>query len=115
MDTAETPTVERVHGLYRTMLLIRAFDQYAGQARRDGKLRGSVHSYVGEEAIATGVCAEIATGAPLPDGADAVVPVEEFVALDTGRARVARAVRADENVRQSAAAASTSRARLSIQ
>ena len=59
MDTAETPTVERVHGLYRTMLLIRAFDQYAGQARRDGKLRGSVHSYVGEEAIATGVCGNL--------------------------------------------------------
>lgn len=56
MDTAEEPTVERVHGLYRTMLLIRAFDEYAGAARRAGKLRGSVHSYVGEEAIATGVC-----------------------------------------------------------
>jgi len=41
------------------MLLIRAFDQYAGQARRDGKLRGSVHSYVGEEAIATGVCGNL--------------------------------------------------------
>jgi len=56
MDSAEIPTVERVHGLYRTMLLIRAFDEYAGEARRGGKLRGSVHSYVGEEAIATGVC-----------------------------------------------------------
>ena len=59
MSTAESPAVERVHGLYRTMLQIRAFDQYAGQARRDGKLRGSVHSYVGEEAIATGVCGNL--------------------------------------------------------
>jgi len=59
VSAAESPTVERVHGLYRTMLLIRAFDQYAGQARRDGKLRGSVHSYVGEEAIAAGVCGNL--------------------------------------------------------
>lgn len=38
------------------MVLIRAFDEYAGEARRGGQLRGSVHTYVGEEAIATGVC-----------------------------------------------------------
>lgn len=52
-------TVERVQGLYRTMLLIRAFDEHAGEARRDGHLRGSVHEYIGEEAIATGVCANL--------------------------------------------------------
>lgn len=52
-------SVERVHGLYRTMLLIRAFDEHAGDARREGRLRGSVHEYIGEEAIATGVCANL--------------------------------------------------------
>jgi acetoin:2,6-dichlorophenolindophenol oxidoreductase subunit alpha len=52
-------TVKRVQGLYRTMLLIRAFDEQAGEARRDGRLRGSVHEYIGEEAIATGVCANL--------------------------------------------------------
>ena len=55
----ETPNTERVRELYRTMLLIRAFDEYAGEARRRGKLRGSVHEYIGEEAIATGVCANL--------------------------------------------------------
>lgn len=54
-----TVSVERVHGLYRTMLLIRAFDEQAGEARRDGRLRGSVHEYIGQEAIATGVCANL--------------------------------------------------------
>ena len=54
-------TVERVQGLYRTMLLIRAFDEHAGDARRDGRLRGSVHEYIGEEGIATGVCANLRT------------------------------------------------------
>jgi TPP-dependent pyruvate/acetoin dehydrogenase alpha subunit len=52
-------TVERVQGLYRTMLLIRAFDEHAGNARREGHLRGSVHEYIGEEAIATGICANL--------------------------------------------------------
>ena len=45
--------------MFLTMLLIRAFDEVAGQARRDGKLRGSVLEYIGEEAIATGVCANL--------------------------------------------------------
>lgn len=55
----EIPSTERVRELYRTMLLIRAFDEHAGEARRAGKLRGSVHEYIGEEAIATGVCASL--------------------------------------------------------
>jgi TPP-dependent pyruvate/acetoin dehydrogenase alpha subunit len=41
------------------MLLIRAFDEHAGDARRAGNLRGSVHEYIGQEAIATGVCASL--------------------------------------------------------
>jgi len=55
----EIPGTERVRKLYRTMLLIRAFDEHSGDARRAGKLRGSVHEYIGEEAIATGVCASL--------------------------------------------------------
>jgi acetoin:2,6-dichlorophenolindophenol oxidoreductase subunit alpha len=56
---SEIPSPERVRELYRTMLLIRAFDEHAGDARRAGKLRGSVHEYIGEEAIAAGVCASL--------------------------------------------------------
>ncbi len=59
MNETQAPQIERMHGMFLTMLLIRAFDEYAGQARRDGKLRGSVHEYIGEEAIATGVCANL--------------------------------------------------------
>jgi acetoin:2,6-dichlorophenolindophenol oxidoreductase subunit alpha len=45
--------------LYQTMCLIRAFEDLAGQALVDGLARGSVHQYVGQEAVATGVCAEL--------------------------------------------------------
>ena len=55
----EIPSADRVLELYRTMCLIRAFDEHAGNARREGKLRGSVHEYIGQEAIATGVCANL--------------------------------------------------------
>jgi pyruvate dehydrogenase E1 component alpha subunit len=55
----EIPSTARVLELYKTMCLIRAFDTHAGDARREGKLRGSVHEYIGEEAIATGVCANL--------------------------------------------------------
>ena len=59
MTGTQAPQIERAYGMFLTMLLIRAFDEAAGQARRDGKLRGSVHEYIGEEAIATGVCTNL--------------------------------------------------------
>lgn len=59
MNETQAPKIERMHGMFLTMLLIRAFDEYAGRARRDSKLRGSVHEYIGEEAIATGMCANL--------------------------------------------------------
>jgi pyruvate dehydrogenase E1 component alpha subunit len=52
-------SVERIHAMYQRMLLMRAFDEYAGAARRDNRLRGSVHEYTGQEAIAAGVCAAL--------------------------------------------------------
>ncbi|MCE2950401.1 MAG: thiamine pyrophosphate-dependent dehydrogenase E1 component subunit alpha [bacterium] len=50
-------SVERIHAMYQRMLLMRAFDEHAGLARRENRLRGSVHEYTGQEAIAAGVCA----------------------------------------------------------
>jgi molybdopterin molybdotransferase len=44
------------------------------------RLRVGERLYTGQlarDAIASGACAEIATGAPLPSGADAVIPVED--------------------------------------
>jgi TPP-dependent pyruvate/acetoin dehydrogenase alpha subunit len=52
-------SVERIHAMYQRMLLMRAFDEHAGLARRENRLRGSVHEYTGQEAIAAGVCATL--------------------------------------------------------
>ena len=49
----------RVAQMYRTMLVIRAFDEAAGENFFAGNVRGSVHQYIGEEAIATGICANL--------------------------------------------------------
>ena len=48
-------------------------------------------------AIGAGQCAEIATGAPMPDGADAVVMVEETTA-DAGRVQIFTPVYPKQNV-----------------
>jgi acetoin:2,6-dichlorophenolindophenol oxidoreductase subunit alpha len=42
--------------LYTTMLMIRRFEERVVQEVYSGKVPGFVHSYIGEEAIATGVC-----------------------------------------------------------
>jgi TPP-dependent pyruvate/acetoin dehydrogenase alpha subunit len=45
--------------MLRKMILIREFDQRAVQLRSAGKIYGAVHPYVGEEAVAVGVCANL--------------------------------------------------------
>ena len=45
--------------MYRTMLTIRRFEERVSKEFIDGNLRGYVHLYIGEEAIATGVCANL--------------------------------------------------------
>jgi pyruvate dehydrogenase E1 component alpha subunit len=44
------------------MILIREFDERAIQLRIDGRIYGVVHPYVGEEAVAVGVCAVLDSG-----------------------------------------------------
>jgi pyruvate dehydrogenase E1 component alpha subunit len=46
-------------GLYRTMLTIRLFEQRVSREFRTGEIPGFVHMYVGEEAVAAGVCANL--------------------------------------------------------
>jgi TPP-dependent pyruvate/acetoin dehydrogenase alpha subunit len=46
-------------GLYKTMYTIRHFEQRCIQLYRQGHIRGYFHPYLGEEAIATGVCAAL--------------------------------------------------------
>jgi molybdenum cofactor synthesis domain-containing protein len=48
--------------------------------------------------IVRGSCAEIATGAPLPDGADAVVMVEETARVDESQVAIQAAARAGQNI-----------------
>jgi len=59
MSAPRSNDVSRIFEMFRTMHLIRAFDHAAGRAWHEGRVRGSVHQYVGEEAIAVGVCANL--------------------------------------------------------
>lgn len=52
-------TKERLLGFYRTMTRIRTFEMKAAELFAAGKLPGFVHLYAGEEAVATGVCANL--------------------------------------------------------
>src|SRR5689334_7262557 len=45
--------------LYRTMLLLRRFELTAQDLYRRGSIPGFIHLYVGEEAVAAGVCAHL--------------------------------------------------------
>lgn len=76
-----------------------AMDGYAvvaedtfGAGRYDPKVLRSIETvYTGQmptRRLARGECIEIATGAPMPDGADAVVIVEETEKADGGQVRV---------------------------
>src|SRR6266542_1171367 len=42
--------------MLRAMILIREFDERAIQLRVAGRIYGAVHPYVGQEAVAVGVC-----------------------------------------------------------
>src|SRR5262249_40819199 len=55
--TAE-PDVDRLE-LYRRMLLIRRFEEQVDELYRGAKMPGLAHLYIGEEAVAVGVCAAL--------------------------------------------------------
>ncbi|HWQ88784.1 MAG TPA: thiamine pyrophosphate-dependent dehydrogenase E1 component subunit alpha [Desulfitobacteriaceae bacterium] len=48
---------EKVFEMYKTMLRIRRFEENVSKLYAKGKIPGFVHLYIGEEAVATGVCA----------------------------------------------------------
>lgn len=50
---------EKLLGLYTKMLTIRRFEEKVGELFGAGKLPGFVHLYIGEEAVATGVCVNL--------------------------------------------------------
>jgi 2-oxoisovalerate dehydrogenase E1 component len=50
---------EQALALYRTMLLIRRTEEQLARAHQQGHIPGPCHTYVGQEAVATGVCAHL--------------------------------------------------------
>lgn len=84
---------DRLLSLYRTMLLIRRCEEQLAKSHQRGLIHGACHTYVGQEAIAAGVCAHLRTedavfsthrghGHALAKG----VPVEQLIAELYGRA-----------------------------
>lgn len=58
-ETGAFPDAERLLALYRTMSLIRLVELELENAHRQGRMTGSLHSSVGQEACAAGVCAAL--------------------------------------------------------
>src|SRR5215470_807350 len=56
---AMTLDKQQIAAMLRSMVLIREFDELAIQLRVAGKIYGAVHPYVGQEAVAVGVCANL--------------------------------------------------------
>jgi 2-oxoisovalerate dehydrogenase E1 component len=50
---------DKLLGLYRTMLLIRRCEEQLARSHQRGLIHGACHTYVGQEAIAAGVCAHL--------------------------------------------------------
>ena len=63
MTTETYPTMDRLVllDLYRTMQVIRQTEEILARAHRRGLVHGACHTYVGQEAIAAGVCSHLGT------------------------------------------------------
>jgi pyruvate dehydrogenase E1 component alpha subunit len=62
MTTDQTnfgPTAEQVRAMYKCMVLIRRVEERLSADFLAGKLPGGVHLYIGQEAVASGVCAHL--------------------------------------------------------
>jgi 2-oxoisovalerate dehydrogenase E1 component len=53
------PSKETMLNLYRTMLTIRRSEEQLVKSHQAGLVQGACHTYIGEEAVATGVCAQL--------------------------------------------------------
>jgi 2-oxoisovalerate dehydrogenase E1 component len=59
VQSEPAPSREQLLGLLRTMLIIRYSEEQLVKLYAAGKIRGGCHTYIGEEAVATGVCAQL--------------------------------------------------------
>ena len=55
-DASANLTPERLLDLYRKMRRIRIAEEKIGEASHKGEIPGAVHLYIGQEAVAVGVC-----------------------------------------------------------
>jgi TPP-dependent pyruvate/acetoin dehydrogenase alpha subunit len=55
-------SVHALESLYTTMVKIRRFDERTTELFTAGLVKGTAHSYVGEEAVATAACANLREG-----------------------------------------------------
>ncbi|HSV31479.1 MAG TPA: thiamine pyrophosphate-dependent dehydrogenase E1 component subunit alpha [Atribacteraceae bacterium] len=88
-------SVENKLDMLRKMLLIRHFEEQAEELYMEGKVFGTFHLYVGEEAVAVGACAALQPddyitsthrghGHCIAKGADVKKMMAEIMAKDTG-------------------------------
>ena len=61
LGTRKSVALDRdlIVSLYRNMVLIREFELKAREIFRSGRMPGFIHVYIGEEAVAAGVCAQL--------------------------------------------------------
>lgn len=97
MKAMTLPTDQAI-GMLRTMLLIRAFEEKADELFAQGRVHGTMHLSIGQEAVATGVCAALRSddyilsthrghGHCLAKGADVRLMMAEFLGKETGYCR----------------------------
>lgn len=95
---ATTLPTDRAIDLLRTMLLIRAFEEKADELFAQGRVHGTMHLSIGQEAVATGVCAALRSddyilsthrghGHCLAKGADVNLMMAEFLGKEAGYCR----------------------------
>ncbi len=58
-NSQATQPAERIEQLYRLMQIIRQTEEELARCHQRGLIHGACHTYVGEEAIAAGVCAHL--------------------------------------------------------
>ncbi len=86
---------DQLVSMFRTMVLIRAFEEKADELFALGKVHGTMHLSLGQEAVAAGVCAALTPddyilsthrghGHCLARGADVRLMMAEFLGKETG-------------------------------
>lgn len=65
MNQNQSLSDEQILALYRTMQVIRQTEEELARCHQRGLIHGACHTYVGQEAIATGVCAHLTAHDPI--------------------------------------------------